>query len=149
MGNIWNSSSKAVLFVSYESMGQLTSYKKAMTLAGLYNENCSIIAIVEDKRQLESLKSTADFVFFHEKEINLLGKNKNELAKEIFSKTFDLQIVTNDSTKKMSKQIVQMKAKFRIGLNTKQGFFDINLQSEDTSPAHLINFAKSVTEKLS
>jgi len=149
MINIWDSSSQAALFVSYESMGQLISYKKAMTAAGLYNQNCSILAIVEDKKQLETLKSNSDFVFFHEKEVNFLGKNNNELAKEIFSKPFDLQIVVGDSSKKIAKQIVQMKAKFRIGLNTKQGFFDINLQSEDSSPAHLLNFAKSVTEKLS
>lgn len=149
MDNIWNSLSKAVLFVSYESMGQLESYKKALTVAGLYNEHCSIIAIIEDKKQLESLKSNSDFVFFHEKEISFFGKNKNEVAQEIFNKACDLQITIGDSTKKIAKQIVQMKVKFRIGLNTKQGFFDINLQSEDTSPSHLINFAKSVTEKLS
>ena len=149
MDNIWDSLSKAVLLVSYKSMGQLESYKKAMAAAGLLSENCSIIAVVEDKKQLESLKSNTNLVFFNEKEISVFGKNKNELAKEIFSKSFDLQMSVGDSTKKMAKQIVQMKAKFRIGLNTKQGFFDINLQSEDTSPSHLINFAKSITEKLS
>ena len=149
MDNIWNSISKAILFVSYDSMGQLELYKKAMTRAGLYNENFTIIAIVEDKKQLESLKSSSDYVFFHEKEINLLGKIKNEMARELFSKAFDLQITIGNSSKKMAKQIVQIKAKFRIGVNTKQGFFDINLQSKDSSPSHLINFAKSITEKLS
>ncbi|MCO4813413.1 MAG: hypothetical protein KC454_01800 [Flavobacteriales bacterium] len=149
MDNIWNSLNKIVLFVSYESMAQLESYKKALTLAGLLRENCYIIAIVENKKQLESLKSDDRLVFFHEKEISFLGKNKNDLAKEIFSKSFDLQMSVGDVTKKIMKQLVQMKAKLRIGLNTKQGIFDINLQSEDTTPSHLINFAKSITEKLS
>ena len=144
MNNIWDSLNKVVLFVAYESIGQLNAFKKAMTVAGLYSENCSIVAIVEDKKQLDTLTSGTDVIFFHDKEINFLGKNKNELAKELFSKPIDLQIVVGDSSKKMAKQIVHMKAKFRIGLNTKQGFFDINLQSEDTSPAHLINFAKTV-----
>jgi hypothetical protein len=149
MDNIWDSLSKVALFVSYESMEQLESYKKAMIVAGLLVENCSIIAVVQNKKQLESLKNSANLIFFHEKEISFLGKNKNELAKEVFSKSFDLQMSVGDTTKKMMKQSVQVKAKFRIGLNTKQGFFDINLQSEDASPSHLINFAKSITEKLS
>ena len=64
MDNIWNSLNKIVLFVSYESMAQLESYKKALTLAGLLRENCYIIAIVENKKQLESLKSDDRLVFF-------------------------------------------------------------------------------------
>lgn len=149
MNNIWDSLNRSVLIVTYKSISQLTAFSKALITAGLVSDNYKIVAVVEDKKQLETLSSNTDFVFFHEKEINFFGRNKNEKMNKLLSNQFDLQIVVGDSSKKMAKQIAQMKVKFRIGLNTKQGFYDINLHSEDHSPAHLINFAKTITEKLS
>tara|TARA_B110000285_G_scaffold198291_1_gene230621 strand:- start:4985 stop:5434 length:450 start_codon:yes stop_codon:yes gene_type:complete len=149
MSKIWSSSNKVLVVVSYTNTEALNNYLDALKKLGLNIFECVILAIVDNKEQKKYLFAKGSVIYFSEEEIDFFRRNKNEIVKKVLADTYDLQIVIGDFSKKLKRQIIKTKVKMRIGINTKENFFDINLLSKNETPSHLINFAKEIVDKIS
>ncbi len=146
--NIWFSFRKVLLVIHYESLGQLKQYRSALKEMNLNVHECFILSVVENKKEKDILGEQSSVVFINEKEFNLFGKLKNEEASKLLSQSFDAQLFFCEPPKKIAKKLKKQKVKYRIGVNVSSEFCDIKLQSESTSPMHLLNFVKETLEKI-
>lgn len=146
--NIWSSIEKVLIVINFKKLEQLAEYRSAIKEAGLNINDCFILAIVDNKKEKEALPEKGSVVFINEKEINLFGKLKNDLASEVLSRKFEAHFVFCELSKKIGKQLSKSKTKLKVGVNCNNDFYDINLSSESISPKHLFNFAKQTLEKI-
>ena len=147
--NIWFSMRKVLLVVNYESIEQIKQFRSAMKEVNLNIHDCVILAIVNDKKEKDALGEISSVVFINEKEFNLFGKLKNEMAAKILQRNFDAQLFFSDAPKKIAKKLKKQKVNIRIGVNVTSNECDIKLQSDSSSPVHLLNFVKEMLEKIS
>lgn len=87
-------------------------------------------------------------VYASDKEINLLGRWKNENIGKVMNESFDIMIVHGDYIPKVIKQLTRVKNQLSVGVNTNVEFLTINLKTEQTAPDQLLNFAKKTLEKI-
>lgn len=83
-----------------------------------------------------------------DKEINVLGKWKNEQVSKMMNEVFDLMIVLGDHSPKVIKQLKRIRCQISVGVNTNVNFLTIDLKTEQSAPDQLLNFAKTTLQKI-
>lgn len=146
--NIWKTSNKILLVLNYSNIEELKRYREGIKDLGLNIHNCSILAIVETKKEKMLLSEASSLTYCSPQEINFLGKMKNDLANKVLGEKYDMIIIIGDLKKKIAKIVKKVSAKYAVGLNSNVEFLTINLSSNSTSPAHLLNFVKQTVEKI-
>jgi len=66
----------------------------------------------------------------------------------VLSREFDAQFYFCNPPRRIAKKLKKQKVSYRVGVNVSSEICDINLQSESTSPVHLLNFVKETLEKI-
>ncbi|MCH2230478.1 MAG: hypothetical protein MK105_09045 [Crocinitomicaceae bacterium] len=146
--NIWLRLRNCLFVIEYKSIDDLKKYIEAIKSVGININECSILAIVESKKEKRLLPEEANVVFLSQQEFNFLGTLKNEQAKKLFSQTFDLQFYTVDPPRRIAKLLNKMKKKMSVGVNCATSTQNVNLKTDVNTPHHLINFAKQTLEKI-
>jgi hypothetical protein len=148
VNNIWGQLSRALFVVEFKSIDELKKYREAIKSVNLNIHDCTILAIVESKKEKQMLGEQSNVVFVSEQEFNLFGSLKNEEAKNAFSRAYDLVLYTTDVPKKVAKLLNKTKNKISVGVNCTSSEQNVNLKTEVITPHHLINFAKQTLEKI-
>lgn len=146
--NIWNQLSRALVVVKFNSIDELKKYRDAIKSVNLNIHDCTILAIVETKKEKQMLGEQSNVVFVSEQEFNLFGSLKNDEAKNTFSRAYDIVLYTTDTPKKVAKLLNKTKKKISVGVNCTSSEQNVNLKTEVNTPHHLINFAKQTLEKI-
>ena len=148
VNNIWSTTNKVLLVIHYTELDDLKKYREAIKNSGLNVHECTIVSVVESKKEKDLLGEQASVVFINEKEINLFGKLKNKEAEKVLKLQYDLEIIIGKYSKKINKQLSKVRTRMSVGLNSNYVLSDINLITTDYSPNHLINFTKQTLEKI-
>jgi hypothetical protein len=148
VNNVWKNTNTALIIVKYESLDELKNYRDAIKDSGLNVNNCELIAIVETKKEREALDHSSLAVFLSPQDINFIGRLKNSEATKALSRKYDLLLVTYEVPKRLAKLFGRTKVGFKAGVNCTKLNYSVNLETDSTSPQHLINFAKETLEKV-
>ena len=150
MGNksYWDVARKMLLVVNFESLDKIHKYRDAIKDTGMNINDCVVLAIVESKKEAQVLTQIHSVVYASDKEINLLGKWKNEDATKTLGQFFDVVLVLGDHLPKVQKQLNKVRNSISVGINTNVDFLTIDLKSEQSDPTQLLNFAKRTLEKI-
>ncbi len=144
----WNTTRKALLVINFESLEKVHEYRNALKSTGLNINDCIVLAIVESKKERQMLTEIHSVVYASDKEINLLGRWKNEHIGKVLNEVFDLMIIHGEHLPKVLKQLTRVNAQLSVGVNTNADFLTIDLKTEQTAPDQLLNFAKITLEKI-
>lgn len=144
----WDTTRKVLLVINFESLEQVHDFRNAMKAIGLNINDCKVLALVESKKERQMLTEIHSVVYASDKEINLLGRWKNENIGKVMNESFDIMIVHGDYIPKVIKQLTRVKNQLSVGVNTNVEFLTINLKTEQTAPDQLLNFAKKTLEKI-
>lgn len=147
--SLWGKLNKILVVVEFNTLDELKKYREAIKNCGLNVYESAVLSIVESKKEKDMLGDISSVVFLNEREYGLFGNLKNSEAVKLFARKFDAIIVVGDHPKRIDKSLKKMQPKIRIGLNSKKYECDISLNSNAKEPAHLLNFVKQMTEKLS
>lgn len=137
-----------LLVLTYSSVEELQKYREALKEIGLNIHTCSILAIVESKKEKNLLREVSSVAYCSPQEINFLGQLKNVEANKVLAEKYDMLLVIGDLNKKVTKLIKKASVKIGIGVNSNVEFLTINLNSKSPSPSHLLNFVKLTVEKI-
>jgi len=146
--SIWFSTRKVLLVINYVSLDQLKKFRSAIKEMNLNVHECSILAIVKNRKEKDVLGEQSSVTFINEKEFNLFGKLKNEEARDILNRKFDAQLFFCNPSRRILRKLKKQKVENRIGVNTENELCMINLNSKSTSPIHLLNFVKETLERI-
>lgn len=146
--NYWDATQKLLLVINFESLDAIHEYRKAVKDIGLNINDSVILAIVDSKKEAQILTAIHSVVYASDKEINLVGKWKNEGAVKAMGQFYDLIVVLGDHLPKVQKQLKKVKNSISLGINTNADFLTIDLKSEQTDVLQLLNFAKTTLEKI-
>ena len=144
----WNTARKMLLVINFESLDGVHDYRKAIKATGMNINDCVVLAMVESKKEQQMLTEIHSVVYASEKEINLLGRWKNNDANKILGQFFDIVLIIGDHSNKVQKQLKKVKNSISVGVNTNVDFLTIDLKTEQSSPDQLLNFAKTTLEKI-
>ncbi|MCR9173351.1 MAG: hypothetical protein NXI10_12700 [bacterium] len=146
--NYWNTTRKLLLVINFESLENVHEYRDAIKAAGLNINDCMVLAIVGSKKERQMLTEIHSVTYASDKEINILGRWKNEDISKVLNEVFDTMIVFGEHVPKVKKQLKRMRAHIKVGINTSVNFLTIDLKSEQNAPRQLLNFAKTTLEKI-
>lgn len=146
--NYWETTRKILLVINYESLKQVHEFRDAIKTIGLNINDCTVLAIVESKKESQMLTEIHSVVYASDKEINLLGRWKNAGIEKVMNEVFDLLIVHGDHLPKVKKQLQRFKVQTTVGINTNVDNLTIDLKLEHSVPIQLLNFAKTTLEKI-
>ena len=144
----WDATRKILVVIKFKSLDNIHEYRAAIKSLQLNVNDCSIIAMVATKKEKNMLTEIHSVVYASEQEINLLGNWKNEDLNKALKQFFDAVIVVGEHSNKTLKYIRRVKNSISVGINTNADFLTVCLTSEETSPGHLLNFAKRTLEKI-
>ena len=145
--SIWSKMSRVLFVVEYTTMDDLKNYRDAVKAVGLNIHDCIILAIVKTKKEKNVLAEQYNVVFISDQEFNLFGRLKNEEAKNIASRSYDMILYSSDVSRRIAKLLLKTNKKISVGVNCALSEQMINLKTEVNTPSHLINFAKQTLEK--
>ena len=146
--NIWERIDTALVIVGYTTLDELKKYREAMRDSGLNVNNCELMAIVEDKKEREILSHQSIATFISDKDLNFLGQLKNASALKILGRKYDTIFFLGDPPKRLRKVFAKTTRKLSVGVNCTNTEQNVNLETEEDSPLHLINFARQTLEKI-
>ena len=146
--NSWNQSKTILLIKNFDTLDELTQFRKEIVNSGKNIHECVIMGVVETKKELDTLTRHDSFAFVSEEQFNFFGKLRNEAATTIFKRKFDMVLIIGDLSKRISRRTGKVNRKLSVGMNCEKTDRDINLSTNETSPAHLINFVKQTLEKI-
>ncbi len=144
----WDTTRKMLLVVNFESLEKVHEYRNAIKAMGLNINDCMVLAIVESKKERQMLTEIHSVVYASDKEINVLGRWKNEHIGKVLGETFDIMIILGDHLPKVLKQLKRIRSHMSVGVNTNADFLTIDLKTEQSTPDQLLNFAKTTLEKI-
>lgn len=148
MNSIWSQIKRAIFIVHYTSLEDVKKFREAIKEAGLNINDCEVIAVVESKKEKDMLSEISSVTYVNEKEIGVFGKIKNENFKKVIERPFDAIFYVGDFSKRISKQVVGIKNKIEIGINSQMPSCSVYIDTNETGNAHLVNFAKQTLEKI-
>jgi len=146
--NYWGATQKILLVVKFTTVDEIHAYRSAIKSVQLNVNDCVILALTKDKKEAKMQSAIHSVVYCSEKEINFLGKWKNEDAVKSINRFFDLVLVVGDQPSKVLRQVKKVKNTLSVGINTNADFLTVTLKSEDRTPEHLLNFTKRTLEKI-
>lgn len=149
--NIWMEIKKLVVVFPYGSEENYKKYRSA--LDKLLNDSnvkeVKLIVVIPEMLKRETLKPHVLIHFLSPKDMNFMGKIKDEYLKTILSEKYDALIWLEVEDKKIEKILSPLRAKWKIGVNTSFDFFTIQVNSNSNNPSEIVNFAKNTLEKIS
>jgi hypothetical protein len=134
--------------VTFNSLDEIKEYREAIKQAGLNVNDCSVLAIVANKQEKSVLTELFSVTYVSDKEFGLLGRLKNEEVGKLIEQNFDLMVINGDISKRMQKLLKRKIKAVMVGVNSSVEFLTIHLNTEDTSPVHLISFVKNMLLKI-
>jgi hypothetical protein len=146
--SIWRQTRKILLIIAYDSLDQVHTYRDAIKSVGLNVNDSLVLALVDTKKEVQILTPIHSVVYASEKEINWLGKWRNNELQKHQSRSYDLLIIVGEFSAKVHKQLRRMHNGIFLGINSNADFLTIDLKSDNNSPDHLLNFAKETLEKI-
>lgn len=146
--NYWDATHKILLVVKFESLDKIHAYRSAIKDVQLNVNDCAVLALCPTKKESSMLTEIHSVVYGSEQEINLLGRWKNEDVNKALARFYDLVLVIGDISPKVGRHISKVKNTISVGVNTNVDFLTIDLKTEQTSPAHLLNFVKQTLGKI-
>lgn len=146
--NIWERLDSALVVISYQSLDELKRYRDAIRDAGLNVNNCTLLAVVESKKEREVLSHNSLAIFISEKDFNFLGRLKNPEAQKVLARKYDLVILMGDPPKKIRKVAVKTTSMIRVGVNAENKDNHVNLETTEQTPSHTINFVHQMLKKI-
>lgn len=147
MNSIWSQIKRAVFIVHYSSLDDVKKIREAIKEVGLNINDCEIVAVVETKKEKEMLAEISSVTYLYEKDLTFFGKLKNENMAKVVKRSFDAQFFLGDFSKRICKIIAPINPIIKVGLNSEMTNCSVYLNTSETSPTHLINFAKQTLEK--
>lgn len=150
MGNrsYWESTRQLLLVVEFDTLVGIHAYRNAIKSVGLNVNDCVVLVLVSSKKERQILTQIHSVVYASIKEINILGRWKNEEALKTLGQFFDVLLVIGEQSPKVTKQLKKVKNSISVGVNTNADFLTIDLKSEQTSPDQLLSFVKQTLEKI-
>ena len=150
MGNksYWDTTRKIVLVINYVSLDDVQKHRDAIKSVGLNINDSTVLAIVPSKKEAQVLTEMHSVVYASPQEIGILGKWKNDAVVKTLEAQCDLLVVLGTQSPKIQKQLRRVHASMSVGINTNVDFLTIDLNSEQTAPTQLLNFAKNTLEKI-
>lgn len=149
--NIWLGIKKLVVVFPYSSEENYKEYRSA--LDKLLNDSnvkeVKLIVVIPETLKRETLRPHVLIHFLSPKDMNFMGKIKDEYLKTILSEKYDALIWLEVEDKKIAKILSPLRAKLKIGVNTSFDFFTIQVNSNSNNPSEIVNFAKNTLEKIS
>ena len=147
--SVWKSIQSILVVIPFEQVDYVNDWRESIKEAGLNVHNCRILCLVPSKKERLDMRDMSYITFIAEDDFNPIGKLKNEDAMKIFNAKFDGLLVVSECSKKVLKSLSRMKFRMDIGLNTGDQNRMINLESDELSPKHLLNFVKQTLERIS
>lgn len=148
-GSMWERVASGVVVVPYESLDDLKRYREAIRETGLNVNNCTILTVVDSKKEREVLSQNSVAVFISEKDFNFLGRLKNPEAAKTLSRKYDLVLFIGDPPKKVRKMVAKTARLIRVGVNSTDPDNHVNLETTGKSASHLISFVYEMLKKIS
>ncbi|MBL4862448.1 MAG: hypothetical protein JKY09_05460 [Crocinitomicaceae bacterium] len=146
--SLWGEIRSLLLVTHFSNVDELKKYREALKEAKLNVHVCGILAVVETKKEKQTMLALKSVVYCSEQEINLFGRLKNEEAMKQLSNRYDALMVVGDYSSRFEKLLKKVRVKVSIGANSSVDFLTLKLKTDSASPSHLINFAKQTLEKI-
>jgi hypothetical protein len=149
--NLWTSLKRVVILFPYRDEQYYRTFRAQLDrmLNESKVEKLEIIVLLPKEVKKEELPPHRLIHFISPKDFNLFGKLKGDLLYSVLSKDHDALLTFLNDDRKMDAALKTLKTKYRIGVNSQTGSFDIDLKGKDMDPAELVNFAKNTLQKLS
>ena len=93
------------------------------------------------------LSEISSVTYLCENDLTFFVKLKNEHMAKVVKQSFDAQFFLGDFSKRIVKRIAPINPIIKVGLNSEMANCSVYLNTSETSPTHLINFAKQTLEK--
>ena len=147
MNSIWSQIKRAVYVVHFTTLDDVKAFREAIKDTGLNINDCELIAVVATKKEKELLTEISSVTYINIKDFGILGKMKNENFKKVLNRSFDALFFVGDFSKRIVKNIQPLKTKIKVGINSQTTDCIVYVNTNNTSPVHLVNFAKQTLEK--
>jgi len=148
---IWSEIKKLVVVFPYRSEENYKEYRSA--LDKLLNKSnvkeVKLIVVIPETLNRDALRPHVLIHFLSPKDMNFLGKIKDEYLKTILSQKYEALLWLEVEDKKIAKILSPLRAKWKIGVNTSFDFFSIQVNSNSNNPSEIVNFAQNILEKIS
>ncbi len=149
--NFWLGMKKLVVVFPYGDEANYKAYRSAFDL--LLNKSnvkeVKLIVVIPETLKKETFKPHVLIHFLSPKDMNFLGKIKDEYLKTILSEKYDALLWLEVEDKKIAKILSPLRANWKIGVNTSFDFFSIQVNCNSNNPSEIVNFAQNILEKIS
>ena len=150
--DIWSQFHRLLIVFPMIDELQFKAYRSALDhmLNKSNVKELSILVLLPETVQKDTLKSYRFMNYFSKKDINFWGKIKDPYVETVISQPYDALIFMEVEDKKMVKLIASAHATWKIGVNTPfDEFFTIQMNKKASSPDEIVNFAAKLLEKIS
>jgi hypothetical protein len=150
--DIWSQFHRLLIVFPMKDEQQFKAYRIALDqmLNKSNVKELSILVLLPETVQKDTLKSHRFMNYFSKKDINFWGKIKDPYVETVIAQPYDALIFMEVEDKKMVKLIASAHATWKIGVNTPfDEFFTIQMNTKASSPDELVNFAAKLLEKIS
>lgn len=107
-----------------------------------------LLLVTEEKINQDDLREVEGVTYVSTKEINFLGKLKNEKAAQVLSLNTDAFFLCGELPDKLNKLWKKINAHWKIGINNKSEICRINLSTESKKLEQMVNFAEKTLSKI-
>lgn len=147
--SLWNGISSIVVVVSMDKVSNPVEFKMELDakLEGKVGLR-KIILVTDEKIKKEELREVKGITYLSTKDTNFFGKLKNENFFNDLQNSFDACLILDSVPEKIEKQILKLKAHWKVGVNTNLKILTINLKSESNDLFEMVNFAKNTLKQI-
>ncbi len=149
--DIWSQFNRLLIVFPMKDEKQFKEYRVSLDKA-LNNSNVkdlSILVLLPDTVQKNSLKAHRFINYFSKKDINFWGKIKDSYVSTVIAQPYDALICMEVFDQKMIKLIPGIHATWKIAVNSEsKEFFTIQMHTKAETPAEIVNFTSNLLEKI-
>lgn len=149
--SIWSRINRLLIVLPYNEELQYFEYLKA--LDEILNESSvrdlKIIVPLPKEVKKEILPTHRLIHYFSPKDISFFGKLRDEEMERIIVQPYDALVWLLTDDKKLFKIMRDIHAPLKVGVNIKNDFFSLHVESKSDKPGEIIRFTVQTLDKIS
>jgi hypothetical protein len=149
--NIWNATRSLLVVFNYEDDEQLNGFRKSLDKMLNVSNVDRLIIIVNIEKEVDKNTLPPHFLIYYNSpnDYSFWGKLKDVQLESELNRDYDVMIWFGNVDQPIFKEIKSTNCKRRILANEHNDYFDLQLNSDSTDPAEMLNFVIKTLEKIS
>jgi hypothetical protein len=149
--NLWNTTQSLLVAFNYENLDRLHDFRISLDKILTSSAIERVIIIVNIDKEVDKNTLPPHFLIYYNSpsDYNFLGKLKDVQLEAELKKQYDTLLWLGETKKKSFNEVTKVKFSNKIGVNTKEPFFELHLNSESDVPSEMLKFVVETLNKIS